>query len=105
MAKEFQNNLNILINKTVGEDQKMEEYLYFFLSGNANQENILTGKKKKYGVQKLKPYNTSSIKSQNFLTNILYNGVKKEDLYDLNFIFEKYQKYQSAFAKKKNILC
>ena len=37
---------------------------------------------------KLKPYNMSRIKSRNFLTNILYNGVKEEDLFDRNFIFD-----------------
>ena len=74
--------------KMVGEDQKMEEYLYFFLSDNANQENILTGKKRKYGVQKLKPCNTSRIKSQTFLTSISYDGVKEEDLYNVNFIVD-----------------
>ena len=88
MSKEFQSNLNSLINKTVEEDKKMEEDLDFFLSDNANHENILIGKKKKNSVQKLKPYNASRIKSRNFLTNILYKGVKEEDLFDQKFIFD-----------------
>ena len=37
------------------EDQKKEEDLNFFLSNNINQENILGGKRKRYGVRKLKP--------------------------------------------------
>lgn len=38
-----------------------------FLSyDNASQENVFGGKRKKYGVQKLKPYKTSRIKSRNF---------------------------------------
>lgn len=32
------------------EDQKMAEDLDFFLSDNANQENILVGNRKKFGV-------------------------------------------------------
>ena len=90
--------------KMVGEDQKMEEYLYFFLSDNANQENILTGKKKKYGVQKLKPCNTSRIKSQTFLTNISYDGVKEEDLYNVNFIVDVHvliTKIPTCFCSKE----
>lgn len=37
---------------------------------------------------KLKLYNTSRIKSWKFLTNILYNGVKEEDLFDRSFTFD-----------------
>ena len=40
--------------------------------------------------RKLKLYTTTRIKSRNFLSNILYNGVKEEDLYDRHFIFDVY---------------
>ena len=44
------------VNKQMAEeDQKREEDLNFFLSNNINQENILGGKRKRYGVRKLKP--------------------------------------------------
>ena len=55
ISKEFQSNLNSLINKIVEEDQKMEEDLDFFVSDYANQENILVGKRKNDGMRKLKP--------------------------------------------------
>ena len=35
-------------------------------------------------------YNTTRIKSQNFLTNISYNGVKEENLFDRSFVFDIY---------------
>ena len=44
--------------------------------------------KNKSFARKLKPYNTSRIKSLNFLTNIWHAGVKEEDLYDRNFVFD-----------------
>ena len=47
-------------------------------------------KKKKDSRRKLKPYTTTRIKSGNFLSNISYNGVKEEDLYNRNFIFDVY---------------
>ena len=38
----------------------------------------------------MKPYNTAKIKSQNFMTNISYNGVKEEDLFRSSFVFDIY---------------
>ena len=40
-------------------------------------------------MKKLKPYNTTRIKPQDFLINLSYNGVK-EDLFDRSFVFEIY---------------
>ena len=60
----------------------MEEELDFFFNNNASQT-----KKRKYETKKIKPYNATRIKSQNFLTNILYNGMKEEDLFDRYFVF------------------
>ena len=37
-------------------------------------------------MKKIKPYNTTTIKSRNFLTNISYNEVKEEDLFDRRLI-------------------
>ena len=37
---------------------------------------------------KVKPYNTVRIKSRNFLSNISYNRLKEECLFDRNFIFD-----------------
>ena len=41
-------------------------------------------------MKKIKPYNTTRIKSRNFLTNISYNGVKEKDLFDRSFVFYIY---------------
>ena len=41
-------------------------------------------------MKKIKPCNTTRIKSQNFLTNISYNVVKEEDLFDRSFVFDIY---------------
>ena len=38
----------------------------------------------------IKPYNTTRTKSRNFLSNISYNGVKEEDLFDRDFVFDVY---------------
>ena len=51
---------------------------------------LVSQKKRKYKVKKIKPYNTSRIKSQNFLTNISYNGVKEDDLYGRSFVLDIY---------------
>ena len=63
----------------------MEEDLDFFFNNNASQP-----KKRKYETKKIKPCNTSRIKSRNFLTNISYNGVREDDLYDRSFVFDVY---------------
>ena len=41
-------------------------------------------------MEKIKPFNTTRIKSRNFLTNISYNRVKEEDLFDRSFVFDIY---------------
>ena len=38
----------------------------------------------------LKPYMTSRIKTRNYLSNISYAGVTKEDFYNRNFVFDIY---------------
>ena len=57
-------------------------------------------------MEKIKPFNTTRIKSRNFLTNISYNRVKEEDLFDRSFVFDIYvlttKKYQSVFSGKRN---
>ena len=83
--------VNHLINKTVEEEEKMEEDLDFFLDNNAiKKKKKKWWRRKKDRRQRLKPYTTTRTKSRNFLSNISYNGVKEEDLYDKNFIFDVY---------------
>ena len=41
-------------------------------------------------MEKIKPFNTTRIKSRNFLTNISYNRVKEEDLFNKSFVFDIY---------------
>ena len=36
----------------------------------------------------IKPYTTTRIKSRNFLSNISYIGINKEDFYNQNFVFD-----------------
>ena len=38
----------------------------------------------------IKPYTTTRIKSRNFLSNISYVGITKEDFYNRNFVFDVY---------------
>ena len=38
----------------------------------------------------LKPYNTISTKTRNFLTNILYDRVTEEDFFNQSFVFDIY---------------
>ena len=38
----------------------------------------------------IKPYTTTRIKSRNFLSNIAYVGITKEDFYNRNFVFDIY---------------
>ena len=38
----------------------------------------------------VKPYTTTRIKSRNFLSNISYVGINKEDFYNQNFVFDIY---------------
>ena len=45
---------------------------------------------KKYVVSKNKLRNTTRRKSRNYLTNISYNGIKEEDLFDRSFVFDVY---------------
>ena len=68
--------------KYFGGGRKMKEDLNFFFNNSASQP-----KKRKYETKKIKPCNTTRIKSRNFLTNISYNGVKEEDFLRQNFYF------------------
>ena len=68
IESKLQRNLNSLIENTLGEGKKPEEDLDFFFNNNTSQP-----KKRKYKTKKIKPYNTTRIKSRNFLTNFSYN--------------------------------
>ena len=47
-------------------------------------------KNKEVKKKKLKPYSSSRINTTNFLSNIAYNGVKEEEFYDRNFVFDTF---------------
>ena len=91
----LQSNLNSLIENTLEEDKKMEEDLSFFFSDKLCQP------RKKNVTKKIKSYNTTTIKSRNFSSNIFYNGVKEEDLLDRNFVFDVYRLFK-MFINVKN---
>ena len=80
----LQRNLNSLIENTLVEEQKMKEDIDFLLSNNASQPP------KKYVTKKIKPYNTTRIKSRNIFGNTSYNKAKEEDLFDRSFVFDVY---------------
>ena len=84
----LQSNLIPLIENTWEEDQRMEEALSFFFSDKLCQP------RKKNVTIRIKSYNTTRIKSRNFLSNISYNRVKEEDLCDRNFVFEVYRLFK-----------
>ena len=57
--------------KDMGESAKSQDFF---------QDNNAIGKK----------YTTTRIKSRNFLSNIAYIGINKEDYYNKNFVFDVY---------------
>ena len=79
------NQLNKLIRETIEVEQKEEKDHGFFYYDNAFQE-----KKTRNLKRKKKPYTSSRIKTRHFLLNISYNGVKDEDFYDKNFVFDTF---------------
>ena len=68
-------------------EQKEEKDHNFFYYDNSHQEKSTMAKHLK---GKAKPYTSSRIKTRNFLSNISYNGVKEEDFYDDNFVFDTF---------------
>ena len=83
--QKLQSNLSLLIGNTLEEEKNLEGDLNFFFNNDASQP-----KQTKYETKKIKPHNMTRIKSQNFLSNISYNGVKEEDLFDRSFVFDIY---------------
>ena len=82
------NKLKSLINKTLEEEKKIEEDLDFFLDNDAVEiKYVEITKENKW---KLILHTTNIIKPRNSLSKILYNVVKEEDLYDINFILDVY---------------
>ena len=51
---------------------------------------LVNQRKRNYETKKIKLYNTSRIKLRKVLTNISYNRVKEDDLYDMGFVFHVY---------------
>ena len=79
----LQSNLNSLIENTLQENQKMEEDLNFFLSNKYCQPKKICGEKDK-AVQ----HNQDKILK--LFIQLFYNGVKEEDLFDRNLVFDVY---------------
>ena len=48
-------------------------------------------------------YTTARIKSRNFLSNVAYVGINREDFYNENIIclFIDYKKFESIYARQK----
>ena len=81
------NNLNEMIKETIEIEQREESDHDFFYYDNSHQEKSAMAKHLK---RKVKPYTSSRKKTRNFLSNIAYTGVKDEDFYDNNFIFDTF---------------
>ena len=79
---------NELVKVTLSKKQALTEH------ADGNIEMIGESVKKRVFFQSNKPserkYITTRIKSRNFLSNIAYVGISKEDLYNENFIFDVY---------------
>ena len=57
-------------------------------------------------MKKIKPYNTTRIKSRNALSNISYNRNKQEDLFGRNFVFDVFTLiHKSVSVETKNLQC
>ena len=90
----FSKNLNKLVKATLTEQQHVKAEIETATINNENinymdesakshdffQDNNAVGKK----------HTTTCIKSRNFLSNIAYVGINKEDYYNRNFIFDFY---------------
>ena len=103
----FSENLNKLVKATLTEQQHVKAEIETATINNENinymdesakshdffQDNNAVGKK----------HTTTCIKSRNFLSNIAYVGINKEDYYNRNFIFDFYlllkKKSKSFFAQ------
>ena len=104
----FSENFNKLVKVTLTEQQHVKAEIQTTTTNNKNikdmdesakshdffQDNDAIGKKK---------HSTTCIKSRNFLSNIAYVGINKEDYYNRNFIFDFYlllkKKSKSFFAQ------
>ena len=77
-----------LVKVTLSEKQALTEQT------DSNVEMIDESAKSQDSFQDNKPserkYTTTRIKSRNFLSNIAYVGINKEDFYNENFIFDVY---------------
>ena len=89
----FNQEFNDLVKVTLSEQQ----YIKTETQSNTNDENIQdmdqSGKSQDFFQDNNvigKKYTTTRIKSRNFLSNIAYVGINKEDYYNINFIFDVY---------------
>ena len=82
------NQFNDLVKVTLAEQQTLEEIDNIqqeVMDGSAKSPNFLQNNK----LPEMR-YTTKRIKSRNFLSNISYVGINKEDFYKENFIFDVY---------------
>ena len=83
---------NELVKVTLSEQEEEEEKV--MEQTNKKVEVIDESAKSRYSFQSNEPterkYTTTRIKSRNFLSNVAYVGINKEDFYNENFIFNVY---------------
>ena len=86
----FNQHFNELVKVTLSERKQINNQT----DGNKNIQVVDESAKSQDFFQDNNPlgrkYATTQIKSRNFLSNIVYVGINKEDFYNENFIFDVY---------------
>ena len=78
--EQFNELVKATLNNSTNSDQNIQVRDKSVKSQDFFQDNIMLGKR----------YTTTCIKSRNFLSNIAYVGINKEDYYNENFVFIVY---------------
>ena len=78
--EQFNELVKATLNNSTNSDQNIQVRDKSVKSQDFFQDNIMLGKR----------YTTTCIKSRNFLSNIAYVGINKEDYYNENFVFVVY---------------
>ena len=99
---------NELVKVTISEKQALTENSdsihQEMTDGSAKICNFFHDNKSPENIER--KYTTTRIKSRNFLSNISYAGINKEDFYNRNFIFDVYllvTKYLHPFSLDRKL--
>ena len=87
LREKIQSMNKIIKNNVTEVEEKLEKDHNFFYLDDANQKQQQSIRVKQLR-RKVKPHTSRRIKARNFLSNIVYSGVKSEDFVDNNFVFD-----------------